>query len=388
MEPVRPFTVGVKIYDNDWFLKYRLGYREAARLLRDWGVSFVLAQSRFLPMPDSAVESEVPPDLAGLYASCDDRAFRDALADEGIDYWAAACMFFDPQALQADPSLRPLGSDGLPMEKIDWYVGIPPSMERFIARKVAAIEGAVRELEPAGVFLSFTRWPGFWELWGPPHTRYDFPEYSFDIHTLDRFVAEAGVGLPTREPAQAAAWIGAHAREGWTSWKCRVVVEVIRQVKAACRRVKRDVRIMLNTVPFGRDDFDQAQEEVFGQRVEWLADVVDIFEVMTYHQILKRPVGWIPRIGEEVRRRSGRTTVCTLQARPLYLDGLYARDRRSPTLDPGEFAEAVRAVEGSGVDGVVVFVWSDLLEEVLRNNDTRRVDALRAAAEGRRAGQR
>lgn len=374
----------MKVYDNDWFLRYRLGYQDAARCLRNWEVNFVLAQSRYLPMPDSAVESEVPTELADLYATYDDRKFRDALAKEGIEYWAAVCMFFDPKALDEDPSLRPVGSDGQPMEKIDWYIGIPPSMDGFVSQKTAAIERAVRELEPEGVFLSFTRWPGFWELWVPGRTRQNFPEYSYDLHTLDRFVRETGADVPTRDPADAASWIEAHARETWTSWKCQVVVDVIRQVRDACREAKSDIRIMLNTVPFGAEDFDGAQEKVFGQRLEALADVVDVFEVMTYYQILKRPTSWIPQIGEEAKNRSGRKTVCTLQARPLYLDGIYAKDNRSPTLNAEEFAEAVRAVEDSSADGIVVFVWSDLLEEVLRQNDTRRVDAIRAAAERRR----
>ncbi len=381
---MKRFQVGVKSYDNDWFLKYGLGYQEAARLLRNWGVTSVLAQSKFLPMPDSAVESEVSPELAALYATYDDRKFRDALAEEGIEYWATVCTFFDPQAFDADPSLHSMGADGQPIEKIDWYVGISPSMDGYVAKKTAMIERAVSALEPDGVFLSFTRWPGFWELWMPHHTRQDFPEYSFDPYTLDRFALEAGVDVPTRDPAGAASWIEAHAREDWTDWKCQVVVDVVRQIGDGCRRIKPDVRIMLNALPFG-GDFDSAQEKVFGQRIEALSDVVDVFEVMTYHQILKRPTSWIPQIGEEVKNRSGRETVCTLQARPIYLDGIYAQDNRSPTLDAEEFAEAIDAVENSNVDGVVVFVWLDLLEQVLEQNDTRRVDAIRAAAERRQA---
>ncbi|MFQ6100330.1 MAG: hypothetical protein ACE5OS_03730 [Anaerolineae bacterium] len=380
----RGFKIGVKSYDTDWFLKHGLGYREAARLLREWGVTFVLAQSRFLPMPDSAVESEVSPELAALYATYDDRKFRDALAGEGIEYWATVCTFFDPQAVDANPSLRPVGSDGRPMEKIDWYVGISPSMEGYVAKKAAMIERAVEALEPEGVFLSFTRWPGFWELWMRHHTRRDFPEYSYDPHTLTRFARETGVNAPTRDPADAALWIEAHARDAWTDWKCRVVANVVRQIRKDCRRIKPDVRIMLNTLPFGKD-FDGAQEKVFGQRVEALAEVVDVFEVMTYHQILKRPTSWIPQAAEEVKNRSGRETICTLQAKPLYLDGIYAQEHRSPTLDAEEFAEAVDAVERSSVDGIVVFVWSDLLEEALKQNDTRRIDAIRAAAERRQA---
>jgi hypothetical protein len=375
-----PFQVGMKIYDAGWYLKYGLSYAEAARCLRDWAVTFVLAQSRYLPMPDSAVESQVRPEMAGRYASYDDRKFRAALAREGVQYWATVCMFFDPEAMAADASLRPVGSDGRPLERIGWYEGIAPSMDGFVAAKAALIERAVRELQPDGILLSFTRWPGFWELWVPQHTRQDFPEYSYDRHTLARFARETGVDIPTRDPAMAAAWIESHARDAWTAWKCQIVTEVIRQIRSACRKIKPDIKIMLNTLPFGSADFDGAREQVFGQRIETLADVVDAFEVMTYHQILRRPTSWIPQAGLEVKNRSGAKTVCTIQARPLYLEGIYAKDNRSPRLDAEEFAAAVRAVEEANLDGVVVFVWSDLLEDVLRQNDTRRVDALRAAA--------
>jgi hypothetical protein len=100
---------------------------------------------------------------------------------------------------------------------------------------------------------------------------------------------------------------------------------------------------------------------------------------MTYHQILKRPPGWISRIGDEVKARSGRTTVCTLQAVPLYLDGLHAREARSPTLSIEEFRETVEEVGGSTVDGVVFFLWSDFLNQVLVDKDSRRLDVIRAA---------
>ena len=30
--------LGMKVYDNDWYLKYDLSYAAAAELLSDWGV--------------------------------------------------------------------------------------------------------------------------------------------------------------------------------------------------------------------------------------------------------------------------------------------------------------------------------------------------------------
>ena len=182
-----------------WFLKYNLSYKDAARCLRDWGVSFVLAQSRLLFMPDSAVKSDVEPEQLAGYSRYDDRKFRDALAYEGIVKWPTR-TFFSPQTINENSSLRPIGSDGLPMEQIDWYIGIAPTAESFVAKQISAIEHAIRELEPEGVLISFARWPGFWELWMPDHTRHDFPEYSFDQHTLERFMQDTGTNLPNSLP--------------------------------------------------------------------------------------------------------------------------------------------------------------------------------------------
>lgn len=373
------FQVGMKVYDNDWYLKHGLTYDQAAGLLADWGVSFVLAQSRLLPMPDTAVKSAVTSEMAARFATYDDRKFRDALARRGIDYVAACLMFFDPAALAADAALGAVGSDGRPMETIDWYVGIPPTRGAHVARKIAAVEEAVRVLEPDGLHLGFMRWPGFWELWMPHHGRRDFPDYSYDRVTLQRFAADTGLAPPDDDPVAASKWIEANAREAWTDWKCRVVVDVIRRVRDAGRRHKPDLRIVLNTVPFGAGDFDNAEETVFGQCFEALAEVVDVFEVMTYHQILKRPTEWIGHIGDEVKARSGRTTVCTLQAVPLYLDGMHAREGRAPSLSLEEFRDAVEAARSSSVDGVVFFVWSDFLNQVLVDKDTSRLDVIRAA---------
>jgi len=382
---MRDFEIGVKIYSDDWFLKHALDCREAAQRLRDWGITSVLAKSSLLYSTVENAAGEASSQSAGPGAGYDDRKFRESLANEGIEYWATVCTFFDPPAIEAHPSLRPIGSDGRPMEQIDWYIGIPPSREAFVARQVANIERAVKALEPDGVFLSFIRWPGFWELWMPHHTRQDFPEYSYDTHSLDRFAREANVDAPTRDPAEAASWIETHARQAWTTWKCQVVTDVVRQVREACLKIKPDLQIMLNTLPFGAEEFDGAREKVFGQRLTSLKDVVDVFEVMTYHQILKRPTEWIVESGEDVKRRTGRKTVCTLQAKPIYLDGIYAKDRRSPTLDAEEFAQAAEAVANSSLDGLMVFAWSDLLQEALEQGDARRVDAIRAASERRRA---
>jgi len=379
------FSIGTKNYDTDWFLKYGLSYTEAARLLRDWGFSFIMTQNRFLPMPDSAVISEVTPAMEARYATYDDLKFREALAREGVGYWPTLCTFFNPPALEADPTLRPIDASGSPMSMVDWYVGVTPTRDDYVARQVEALTRVVGELAPDGIFLSFIRWPGFWELWMPHNSRMDFPEYSFDVHSLERFSQETGVRVPAVDPVEAAAFINSRAREAWTAWKCDVITDVVRQVKQAVSVIKPDIQVMINTLPFGANDYENAREKTFGQHLESLSEVVDIFEVMTYHQILNRPVDWIAKIGQEVKQRTGKKTVCTLQAETLYLDGIHAAEKRSPRIDSVEFKQAVDAVESGNLDGVVVFVLSDLLKKAILEKDTSRVEALQSAILNRKS---
>jgi hypothetical protein len=377
------FRIGVKSYDHDWFLKYGLSPQDAAELLEQWGVSFVLARSCYLPMPNSAVKSETTSQSSKVYTKGIDLQFRAALAQRGIQYWATVCTFFNPSAVSADPRLRPIGSDGQPMEQIDWYIGIAPSQDEYVTDQLAQIRSAVHALQPDGIFLSFTRWPGFWELWMPHHQRQDFPEYSYDTKTLERFQKDTCLDLPTLEPVEAARWIEANARKSWTNWKCKLVADFIRQVKAIGRQEQPYLKIMLNTIPFRAQEYDGAREKVFGQDIEMLSKVVDAFEVMTYHQILKRQVGWIPAAGLEVKQRSGAKTICTIQSKPLYLEGIHAKEKRSAVLDDQEFIKAVDAMESASLDGMVVFTWSNLLEEVFQRGNMSWVAALKSAVKRR-----
>ena len=381
-----PFQVGVKIYDLDWYTRWDLSYERLARLLTNWGVDFVLAQSARFPMADSAVRSRAPLGQQARLAAFSERAMRDALGGAGIGYWPALCTFFEPDAVLADETLRPVGADGRPMAKEDWYLGITPTHEGWVQRQADRVAQTVGELAPDGVFLSFCRWPGFWELWMPHQGREAQPEYSYDALTLARFRIETGIEAPAVGPAEAAQWIAMHARAEWTRWKCAVIAKVVRTLGEAAHQARPGTQLMLNALPFAPDDWGNARAEVFGQDVAALAETVDAFEVMTYHQILKRRVGWIGSRGSQVKVATGRPTFCTVQARPLYLDGMHASENRHPELSADEFQRAVQSARQAGVDGVIVFTLTDLLREALGEKDMRKVAALYRTASAAATG--
>lgn len=373
---------GVKIYDNDWFLRHRLSAEQAADLLASWGVTYVIAQSKLLPMPDSAVTSLVSEQDREAYAALDDVHFRKLLAERGIAYFAVLNICFDPEFSAAHPEIGAIDQHGKPIRQQDWYIGIPPDRTLNLNHKIGLLETAVEALQPDAIHLGFIRWPGFWETWLEGDRRADKPEYCFSAETITRFNNDTGLDVPTNDVRAAAAMVSGLQRRAWTEWKCDQVVKAIAAIRSALAPIKSGLRYSINTLPFFRSDFDGAVEEVFGQDVVKLASVVDIFEVMAYHQILAKPPEWPARIAGDIISRSGQKAICTLQGRALYLEGMHAGRGRKSELSAEEFATALRATEDGPVEGVCVFTFTDLLD--LR--DTAKGQAMLAALKAYRNG--
>lgn len=353
--------LGFKIYDNDWFLKYGMTPERAADVLAEMGATFVIAQSRFLPMQDSAVESQVR-ESGSRYEALDDVGFRNALRDRGIAYFGCLNICFDPAFAAAHSELLPVDQFGRTEEKQDWYIGLPPDRQENLDHKKAILERAVPALDPDGIHLGFVRWPGFWEIWLPDVERAAMPEYCYSPETLRRFCEAARVDLPVNDAPKSARMIAERYRGEWRGWKCGVTVDAIGQMRKAVQAKRPSTVIAINTLPFFQSDFGNAVEEVFGQDIARLSEVVDVFEVMSYHQILRRDAMWPAAVGSDIKRRTAKQVVCTLQAEALYLEGMHAGRGRKPRISGEEFGRAVDELETSAVDGMCVFTFSQVLE--------------------------
>lgn len=353
---------GIKIYDNDWFLRHGMSPKQTADLLADWGVTYAIAQSKFLPMPNSAVESAVAATHKQAYGALDDVAFRELLRERGISYFACLNICFDPTFSAAHPQLAGIDQWGRPARQEDWYVGLAPDREENLRHKIDLLRRGVAALKPDAVHLGFIRWPGFWETWLPGDDRARKPEYCFSPRTVDAFNRDTGLSVPPDNPVTAARTIQDQHRDAWTEWKCSRTVAAIGRIRRELASVQDGLEYSINTLPFFRSDFGNAVEEVFGQDIAALSGVVDIFEVMAYHQILARPAGWPAEVASDIRTRSGRRAICTLQARALYLDGMHAGRGRRSEITAEEFGHALHSLAASDVDGVCVFTFTDLLD--------------------------
>jgi hypothetical protein len=353
---------GVKIYDNEWFIRHGLAIEAAADLLASWNITYVIAQSRYLPMQNSAIPSTVSARDAERYKTLNDEAFRRALGARGIAYFACLNIGFDPTYAAAHPALLPIDQHGKRAEVDDWYVGLPPDRAENTAHKIGLLKRGIATLQPDGVHLGFARWPGFWETWLPGIDPTGKEQFCFSAATLARFTTATGVPVPIDDAAAAASLIAAQYRWEWTAWKCQTTVEQIRTIRAALDPIQPSLQVSINTLPFFKDDFEGAVESVFGQDVGALAEVVDVFEVMAYHQIMRQPASWPGEVAADISARSGRTVICTIQAKALYLEGQHAGQGRATALTAADFATCLEGIDASGVEGACIFTFSDLLD--------------------------
>ena len=121
-----------------------------------------------------------------------------------------------------------------------------------------------------------------------PLLKYQCDRLAKSKISIEKFFHDCELNKPTIAINFIPKWIKENLNNEWISWKCRIVQNVISDIKSELRKIKPDLKIMLNTVPFGKNDYNNAQDKIFGQNFELLSGIVDTFEVMTYHQILKR----------------------------------------------------------------------------------------------------
>ncbi len=193
---------------------------------------------------------------------------------------------------------------------------------------------------------------------------------------MARFQQETGLAVSDGSTAERAAYITTRYRSAWTRWKSDVIASVVERLRAAARRARPDAEVFLNGVGLGRHDYGNAVAEVLGQDLDRLDRVADDLELMFYHQIQRRdPTPWITSLVQEARPRFRGNLLACLQTKPDYLDPIYAAGRRRPQIPPDEHLDALRAVEASPADGVMVYLWSDYLEDGARHGHL--TDALR-----------
>lgn len=368
----------MKVYDYQWAATFGMSPEIAAsELVRD-GVDTVLIRNQIDPLPNSGVDQEAYLGTGGKSATSTDREWSAALRAAGLRVYQTTALFFDPDLVQRFPDASPVDANGQPRGGFDWYLGVCPTHEGYLATKIERLRKVVAELEPDGLFLSFTRYPGFWENWVPSYDFTPADHFCFCSRCRTRFAGEMGLDLPEGDTARQARFILDRHAPAWTAWRSARVVEAIDRIRdqAGQDRAGVPIPIMLNTLAFPASDFDgrDVRRQIAAQDLAMLRRSVDSFELMTYLQILNRPDNWLLPVLEDARRAvPDRTFFCTLQVASLYTDGVHAGRGRAEEITASQLEQTARSALAAGADGLVFYHWTDFLIDEAEGGSKREV---------------
>lgn len=369
-------VIAVKCYGYAWMLEHGLSEAQAARRMHDHGIDWALLQNTIDPLPTSGVE-QLPP--SGAH---DPRRFRDLVRKQGIKTYESTAVFFQPAVNAARPDLRPRDAAGREMTMFDWYLGVSPHSRAYLTMREELMARVVDSLQPDGIFLSFIRFPGFWEAWTPSIAREEIEDFGFSDGAIERFQVDTGISLGDDRIVAVNA-LQHELNAEWVSWKVSVIVESVDRLRRAARAAKPDVEVLINGLAFAADERGDLGVDVAGQDLGAISGVAEHVESMVYHQILGRPASpWIGDTLAALRPQVKGTLLGSVQTSPTYTDGIHAGHGRRADWTPAEFRHSLGELARAGADGVSVYHWSDLVADE-QDADGEMVRALRAYKDGK-----
>ena len=208
----------------------------------------------------------------------DDQAF-DACDRAGI----APCVEF--KVFRADfnqrPELIPIGVDGKPIRYGRLVQGVCLSQQDFLDEIEEALLAGVCAYEPAGVWLDYLTYAGWFETPEP-----DLQESCFCAGCITDFCEATGIDAETPEQ------ILATAAPQWTRHKTERIAAFAAHYAGIIREHLPQALVGAYMCPWTPDEFDGALTRIFAQDYERLAPSIDIFTPLIYVQKSGRSPEW------------------------------------------------------------------------------------------------
>lgn len=209
--------------------------------------------------------------------------FDAAALEACAQYEIAACVEFKTfrADFDAHPELIPIGVDGQPIRYGELVQGVCLSQREFLAETEAHLLDGLRRFAPAGIWLDYLTYAGWFETPAP-----DLQESCFCSACIADFCAATGIDADT--PAQ----ILAVAGEAWTRHKCVRIARFAAHYAALIRAHHPACTIGAYMCPWTPDEFGGALTRIFAQDYDLLAPSIDLFTPLIYAAKSGRPATW------------------------------------------------------------------------------------------------
>ncbi|MBI3698749.1 MAG: hypothetical protein HY238_28410 [Acidobacteria bacterium] len=248
----------------------------------------------------------------------------------------------------------PVDETGKPSPKQTWFLGVCPTNEEFLRWRLAELEKLVSRYSLDGVWLDYMHWHAQFEDPQP-----GLPETCFNASCLERFRRDTGLHV-----SGAADILGRHER-AWREWRCSIVVDFARRVRAVLARHAPKMLLGNFQCAWRDDEHDGARRRILGLDLPALAKVFDVLSPMVYHGRSGRPVEWVRQNVEWLA-----ATVGGVKVWPIVQAW---SDPHGHKVSAGEFEHALRGGLSGGASGVMMFTIGAVAEDPEKMDVLKRV---------------
>ena len=195
----------------------------------------------------------------------------------------AACVEF--KCFRADfhkhPELVPIGVDGRPIRYGRLVQGVCLSQQAFLDETEAALRAGVRDYRPAGIWLDYLTYGGWFETPEP-----DLQESCFCPACVAEF--NEAIGVDATEPAVI---LERHAA-AWAQHKCERVAGYAARYAQIIREALPGCVIGAYMCPWTPDEYEGALSRIFAQDYGLLAPSIDVYTPLIYAHKSGRSPEW------------------------------------------------------------------------------------------------
>ena len=209
--------------------------------------------------------------------------FNPAAFEACAQHGLAACVEFKTFRADFDerPELAPIGVDGQPIHYGRLVQGVCLSQRDFLAETEQALLAGVQTYQPAGIWLDYLTYAGWFETPEP-----DLQESCFCEECIAEFNEATGVDVT--EPA---AILDRHQAQ-WTRFKCERVAAYAAHYAGIIHAHVPECVVGAYMCPWRPDEYAGALKRIFAQDYDLLAPAIDVFTPLIYCQKSGRSADW------------------------------------------------------------------------------------------------
>lgn len=272
---------------------------------------------------------------------------------QGIKVYAEVGIFTGQEYWIKDPGTRPINSQGEPIAKQDWYVGLCPTQEKLRGEKLSYIKKIVEDFEIDGIWLDFIRYPCHWEVVFPI-----LEETCFCDVCIEKFKNDAKVSFPVdlKSAKDKAGFIMGSCKLKWYDWRCEQITSFVREAKKILSDKNPRLELGLFAVPWVEGEFDNAIISIIAQDFKKLSTYIDIFSPMVYYKMCGKDKSWVGKVIRNMQDKTNKKIVPILQAEGI---------------SQIELAQDINEALLNSNSGVVIFNADTILNDDKKENTVR-----------------